>query len=95
MAVRGDWDDWIDKFISKIEQILGSEVAKCQARGVSTSSKASENDILYTRTVTKIVSGKQLCLDTQKGVRKDTIPAKSIGRLYKSSLFAYETTSGN
>lgn len=94
MAASGDWDDWIDNFIEKIGLILDSEGAKCQLRSIITSSKTSENELLYARSVAKTVSGKQLCLDIRKRALESAFPANSIGRIYKAYLVACET-SGN
>ncbi len=70
-------DDWIDVFIEKIVKILGTECLKRQL-------ESSENDLIYNRTVSKIIGGKQSSFRNR--VQNNALKPNSIGRIYRGSL---------
>jgi hypothetical protein len=81
MSADEAWDDWIDAFIEKIVKILGTESLKRQL-------ETSENDLLYSRTVTKIISAKQSSYRNR--AQNGTFKPNSIGQIYSGSLIGRE-----
>jgi hypothetical protein len=77
MSADEAWDDWINVFIEKILKILGTESLKRQL-------ESSENDLIYNRTVSKIIGGKQSYYGNR--AQNSALKPNSIGRIYSESL---------
>ena len=86
MSANNDWDNWMNKFIEMVVQMLEKEDAKGHWRPIVIPSQLPENDLLKTRTVARLTNGVQMFVDTVKKPQKGNLKPNSIGRLYKASL---------
>jgi hypothetical protein len=86
MSVNEDWDNWIDKFVEKIGQIVGSEGIKCEQRSVVSRPQIPDDNLVYTKTITNLVRGSQVYVDTVKKRQKAKSRAMSIGQIYEAAI---------
>jgi hypothetical protein len=85
MPVDEDWDEWIDKFVTKIVQILEREYAECQLERVAKATQKPKNELIHAAIVTDLKYGSQVYLNTVK-VPKKPLKSNSIGRIYEAFL---------
>lgn len=83
MPADDDWDEWIDKFVTKIVQILGSEHAKFRLERVAEASQNPENHLIHSEIVTDLKCGSQIYMNSVK-VPKKPVEDISIGRMYEA-----------
>jgi len=81
MAADEEWYEWVDKFVAKIVQILGSEHAKCELERVARASRKPENELIHAAIVTDLKRGSKIYMNAMK-VPKKPRKANSIGRIY-------------
>ena len=86
MSANENWDDWINKFVEKIVQILGSEGAQSGGRIIQ--SQIPENDLIHHLTVTNMISGNQTYMNIVKKPIRRCPKSNSIGKMYEASLLA-------
>jgi hypothetical protein len=85
MAADEDWDDWMNKFLERVIQILVNEGAKKQLKPLVIPTQLPENDQAYTMTVTHLTSGNQFA-DTVMKPQKGNLKPNSIGQINEASL---------
>jgi hypothetical protein len=81
MPANEEWYEWVDKFVAKIVQILGSEHAKCELEQVARASRKPEKELIHAAIVTDIKRGSKIYMNAVKVPRKPH-KANSIGRIY-------------
>jgi hypothetical protein len=85
MSANEEWDYWIDKFIEKVRQIVSSEGIKCEQRNVILGRQIPDDDLVCTKTITNVVRGSQVFVDTVKKRQKGKTRASSIGQIYEAA----------
>jgi hypothetical protein len=81
MPADEEWYEWVDKFVAKIVQILGSENAKCKLERVAGASPKPEKELIHAAIVTDLKRGRKIYMNAVK-VPKKPHKANSIGRIY-------------
>jgi hypothetical protein len=89
MPADEEWYEWVDKFVAKIVQILGSEPAKCELERVAGASRKSKKEIIHAAMVTDLKRGRKIYMNAVK-VSKKSHKANSIGRIYATYCSAVD-----
>jgi hypothetical protein len=80
MPADEEWEEWIDRFVTKIVQILGSEYPKCKLERVVKATQKRKNELIHAAIVSDLKCGSRTYVNTVE-VQKKPLKDNSIGRL--------------
>ena len=78
MSADENWDEWIDRFVTKIGQILKSEYHKCKSERAAKATQKPKKELIHTATV----GGNRIYMNTME-LPNRPLKVNSIGRMYE------------
>jgi hypothetical protein len=73
MAVDLDWDDWNEKFIEKVLQIVNSERVKYQRTSRRGLPKGTKSQYVFSGTINEIAVGSKQHISTPSEIQADKV----------------------